>query len=194
MILIDNLEELKEHQLFKLNRDFEVILRKASIIAAVHTKNKFYNHYESAYNNLKFSRKTSLLKKFDLILITGNNPVDNLNNYRIDKVFNEEKKEGGSIPISEALLKNYIIYAKKMFDPYFTERSVNRIREFKEEICKLNKEKNQMKNLDFNKLVRVLTILSKGHARMALKNEINLDNVESVIRIYKNTLLNLDLI
>lgn len=194
MILIDNLEELKERQLFKLNRDFEVILRKASIIAAVHTKSKVFNHKKSVYYNLKFSRKNSLLEKFDLILITDSDPTGNLNNYRVDRKFNEEKKEEGSILISKDLLKKYIIYTKRRFDPYLTERAVNRIREFKEEMRRLNRKKNQIKKVNLNNLVRVLTMLSKAYARIALKNEINLDDLESIIRIYKNTLMNLDLI
>ena len=178
IILIDNLGELKEYKLSQLNRDFKQILRKSSIIAAVHTKYKTYDDKKSIYQNLQFPRKNFLLKKFDLVLIADSKPAGNTYYYRAIKD-NQFSKE---------VLRKYIKYAKNKFDPRFTKRAGNQIIKFQEEMVKINNI------LDIFKLTRVLTLLSKAYARIALKNTIELKDVQIIIRIYKQILINLDLI
>ncbi|MFW9876217.1 MAG: hypothetical protein ACFFG0_24205 [Candidatus Thorarchaeota archaeon] len=192
-VLIDNLEEIKEHKLNKLNQDFEEILKKSSVITAVHTIDNYYDHNLSVKNNIQFPRKNSLLKKFDLVLISDINSFDKVDNLRVFELLNERNKDE-PILITKNLLRKYIIYSKYKFDPCFTPKAGNRIIEFKEQMIKLNMEKNPTYKLNSGNLVRVLTMLSKAYARISLKNEIDINNIEIIIRIYKQTLKNLCLI
>ena len=178
IIIIDNLGYLKEYKLSDLNRDFKQTLRKSSIIAAVHTKDNTYNFTKSVYQNLQFPRKNALLKKFDLVLIADSKPAGNINYYRaiIDN------------QLSKDILRKYIKYAKNKFDPHLTKKAGNEIRNFQEEMVEINNV------LDVLKLTRVLTLLSKAYARIALKNTIELEDVQIVIKIYKQVLKNLNLI
>ena len=178
IILIDNLGYLKEYKLSDLNRDFQQILRKSSIIAAVHTKYKTYDDTKSVYQNLQFPRKNFLLKEFDLILVADSKPAGNTYYYRPVK----------DNQISKEMLRKYIKYAKNKFDPRLTKGAENEIRKFKEEMVKINSVLNTFK------LIRVLTLLSKAYARIALKNTIELKDVQIIIRIYKQVLKNLKVI
>jgi len=157
IILIDNLGELKEFKLSNLNRDFKQILRKSSIIAAVHTKYKTYDDKKSVYQNLQIPRKNFLLKKFDLVLIADSKPAGNTYYYRAIK----------DNQFSKDILRKYIKYAKNKFDPRFTERAETEIRKFQEEMVKINKI------LDIFKLTRVLTLLSKHMQGKLLKTQLN---------------------
>ena len=86
------------------------------------------------------------------------------------------------------MLRKYIKYAKNKFDPRLTKGAENEIRKFKEEMVKINSVLNTFK------LTRVLTLLSKAYARIALKNTIELKDVQIIIRIYKQVLKNLKVI
>ncbi len=193
MILIDNLEELKSDELSKLDKNFSRILAKSSILAAVHTKECQYNDKKSIYENLKFPRKNNLLKKFDIVLIAANNPYKNMINFEEKRLTKTEKKNNKFL-VFKNRLTNYMRYAKK-FDPMFSDKTIiDQIVKFKEEVIKLNIKKNQVGTINSHGVVRVLTMLSKAYARIALKNEINGNDVQKIISIYKKSLENLDLI
>ena len=114
-------------------------------------------------------------------MIADSKPVGNIYN----RVFKDNQ-------ISKEILSKYIKYAKNRFDPRFTEKSGNQINKFQEEMVKINKKKSR--KLDIVKLTRVLTLLSKAYARIALKNTIELKDVQIIIRIYKHVLKNLKVI
>ena len=177
-ILIDNLGYLKEHKLSELNRDFFQILKKSSIIAAVHTKDKTYDYAKSVFQNLQFPRKDYLLKKFDLVLIANSKPAGNTYYYRAIK----------DNQLSKDFLRKYIKYAKNKFDPRLTKKAGKEIRRFQEEMVEINNVLNVFK------LTRVLTLLSKAYARVALKNIIELEDVQIIIKIYKQVLKDLKVI
>lgn len=171
LILIDNLGELKPYRLSKLFKSYIEILRKSSIISALH----------------KDSSKSSLLKKFDIVLIADEDPVGEINTSKIE-VRNDTL-------FSKELLKKYILYIRKICAPPLTEEAVKYIIQFKKEMIKLNKKKlNFNKTIDSTNFVRILTILSKVYASMALKETVDLEDVQLITRIYRQSLINLDLI
>lgn len=185
--LIDNLEELKSYSLLKLNKNFIKILRKSSIISAVHTKYESYYDKNSVYKNVQFPSKNGLLEKFDIILVTTN---------KHDKTSMEMRKSqiGISSLLTKDLLRKYVIYAKKGYDPIPTKEAADQIIKFKEEMLRINKEKKKIRKINQQNLVRVLIMLSKAYARIALKNEITSKDFQKIIHIYKKSLTNLDII
>ena len=187
IILIDNLEELKSYRLLKLDKNFIKILRKSSIISAVHTKSERYCDKNSVYENVQFPSKKAILEKFDIILVTAN---------KHDKTSKEMRKSqiGISSLLTKDLLRKYLIYAKKGYDPIPTKEAGDHINKFKEEMLRINKEKKKIRKINQSNLVRVLIILCKAYARITLKNEITSKDVQKIIRIYKKSLTNLDLI
>lgn len=168
-------------------------MRKASIISAVHTKDRKYYEKMSVYENLQFPRKDNLLEKFDIVLVTTNKPNRKKNNYETLRMMRKEKIDIESL-FSKDLLRNYIIYAKNKYDPMFTKEAGDQINKFKEEMLRINKEKKKERRINQQNLIRVLTMLSKAYARIALKNEINIKDVQKIIGIYKKSLKSLDLI
>ena len=194
IVLIDNLEELKSYKLSNLDKNFRNILRKSSIIAAAHPKKDQYNDKKAVHDNLQFPRKNDLLRKFDIVLVSSNKPDRKIDNVEEINAIRTEKLNKNFL-ISKDLLRKYIIYAKRKYDPKFSEEKVSKqIIKFKEEVLSLNEKKNKIGEIDPNNLVRVLTMLCKAHARLALKNEINEKDVLEIIGIYKKSLINLDLI
>ena len=90
--------------------------------------------------------------------------------------------------LSKDTLRKYVKYAKNRFDPRLTKKAENEIRKFKEDMVEINSV------LDVLKLTKVLTLLSKAYARIALKNTIELEDVQIIIRIYKQVLKDLKII
>jgi len=187
IILIDNLEELKPYRLSKLNENFIKILRKSSIISAVHTKYKRYYDKNSVYENLRFPSKNALLEKFDIILVTTNKHHETSKEMRKSQI-------GISSLLTKDLLRKYIIYAKKGYDPMLTKEAVDQIIKFKEEMLRINKEKEKIRKINQQNLARVLTMLSRAYTRITLRNEITSKDVQKIIHIYKKSLTNLDLL
>jgi len=65
---------------------------------------------------------------------------------------------------------------------------------FKEEIIRLNNEKSKFNKINTGNLIRGIMTFSKAYARIALRKEITLKDVEKVLQIFRSSLLNLDLI
>lgn len=193
IILIDNIEELNPYRLSSLDKGFIKIMRKSSIISAVHTKCRSYYDKKSVYENLQFPRKNSLLSKFDIVLVASIRPDYKIENYEIDNTLKKEKIDNNPL-LTKILLRKYIMYAKKEYDPMFTKEAIGHLNKFKEAMQGINNEKKKKRKINQLNLIRVLTMLCKSYARIALKNEINVLDVQTIIRIYKNSLSNLDLI
>ncbi|MBY9016837.1 MAG: minichromosome maintenance protein MCM [Candidatus Lokiarchaeota archaeon] len=193
IVLIDNLEELKDSRLSSLNAEFTDILKKASIIAAVHSKDKQYNNKLSASDNLRFPRKRGLLRQFDLVLVANSKLTKN--SFVFESEENLYRGEKGNFQFTNEFLRKYIIYAKEEFEPMISNESLmNRIIEFKEEVVNLNKEKFLFGILEIGNLVRGIITLSKAHARIAFRDEIKEEDVEKVLKIYRSSLANVGLI
>lgn len=194
IILIDNLEELKNSKLYNLDARFTDILKKSSILAAVHSKDNRYNFKMSAYENLQFSRKNSLLSEFDLILVTNSKLKKQIIDFE-DKINKDLEEEDNSFHISNEFLRNFIIYAKKEYEPMILDEEVrDHIIMFKEEVIRLNNEKSKFNKINSGNLIRGIMTFSKAYARIALRKEIRLKDVKKVLQIFRNSLLNLDLI
>ena len=61
-------------------------------------------------------------------------------------------------------------------------------------MIRLNNEKNKINKINIGNLIRGIMTLCKAHARIALRKEIKVNDVEKVLQIYRRSLLNLDLI
>jgi len=193
ILLIDNLEELKESHLSSLNAEFTDILKKASIIAAVHSKDNQYNNKISASGNLRFPRKKGLLKQFDLVLVANSNLTKN--SFVFESEENSYREEEDNFQFTNEFLRKYILYAKEEYEPMISnEMLMNRIIEFKEEVIHHNKENYLVGILEIGNLVRGISTLCKAHARIALRNEIKAEDVEKVLKIYRRSLANVGLI
>lgn len=194
IILIDNIEEIKANKLADLEKNFTEILEKASIIAAVHSKDKKFSNKVPITRNLQFPKKSNLLGKFDLVLFSNIHFDDLTDDYIEKKLLNPT--EENNIPfMTNKFFRKYLSYSKKEFDPLFENDSVvNMIHEFKEEVVKLNSEKKSFKKIDPKNLIRVIMLLCKSYARISLRGDIIASDVQKVIQIYRKSLIYLDLI
>ncbi|MFW9969458.1 MAG: hypothetical protein ACFFDF_04600 [Candidatus Odinarchaeota archaeon] len=192
IVIIDNFEVVKYYKVKELDEDFKDILKESSIIAALNCNNVIHNKLNPLFENLQFPRKATLLDKFDLVYF-----MDCKSENDIQKIVDLNTKNNNLFEntpeLSLDLLRKYIRYAKAKYDPNFLEKGVKEeISIFKMKILKLNE--NKRKKINLNVIDRMIIILSKTYARIALKNEINVNDIQKILRIYKKTLKNLDLI
>ncbi len=194
IILIDNLEELKNYTLSDLDKNYKKILRKSSIVAAVHSRENQFNDDLSIYKSIQFPRKNTLLRKFDIVLYAPIKPNSQMKSFR-DEFLMRIEEENKDFLISNEILIKFMNYAKIKYDPMFKDEKVReQIVQFKNEVLELNEKKNLFRTIDPNNLIRVLFILCKAYARISLRNEITGKDVQNIITIYKKSLVNLEFI
>jgi replicative DNA helicase Mcm len=190
------LHEAMEQQTVSIAKAGIVATLKAqtAIIAAANPYSGRYDRYKTPTQNIRLP--PSLLSRFDLIFIVVDkpNPADDaqmaefiLKNSMIGLDETIEEYDSSIAPISGVLLKKYIKHAKRNYNPILSNEAKERIKEFYLELRgQYNSEDAIISILARN--LDALVRLSEAHAKMALRNKVNKEDVEEIINLFKRYL------
>ncbi|MFX0030794.1 MAG: hypothetical protein ACFE8B_16395, partial [Candidatus Hermodarchaeota archaeon] len=138
----------------------------------------------------------SLLSRFDLIFVVVDRPNPSedaqmaefiLKNSMIKPEENFEDLNEKFAPIPSDLLKKYIRHARRTYHPILSNEAKERIKEFYLELRNQYDSEDAIisilaRNLD------ALVRLSEAHAKMALRDIVNKEDVEEIIKLFKRYL------
>ncbi len=185
LIIIDNLEERKPYHIKYIEDVLSNRSMKSSIISAVRIEENKYNFKIPVVDNLKMSKKKSLIRNFDMIFILVNKPnklYDILEVEYILSIGNNDKED----IISQDLLKKYITYARNNYNPELSSLALIDINEFFNKIKALSRIQRDYYIND--RYLIILVSLSKAFAKMALRNKVLRGDVKEIIRLFNRYL------
>ncbi|MFX1453818.1 MAG: minichromosome maintenance protein MCM [Promethearchaeota archaeon] len=186
------LHEGMEQQTISINKaGINATLRsETAILGAANPRSGRYDHYKTPTENINL--KPPFMSRFDLIFVVLDKPNPEQdkklaefilqNAMRNDDEIVESYINNTSI-ISIELLKKYVEYAKKHCSPRLTKEASIKIRDFFLELRgKYNSDDAIVSIL--SRSLEGLVRLSEAYARMALKDKVELEDVEEILKLY----------
>ena len=190
------LHEAMEQQTVSIAKAGIVATLKAqtAIIAAANPHSGRYDRYKTPTQNIRLP--PSLLSRFDLIFVVVDRPNPSedaqmaefiLKNSMIKPEENFEDISESLAPIPAELLKKYIKYARRTCYPILTDEAKERIKSFYLDLRNQYDSEDAIisilaRNLD------ALVRLSEAHTKMALRDKVNKEDVEEIIKLFKRYL------
>ena len=190
------LHEAMEQQTVSIAKAGIVATLKAqtAIIAAANPHSGRYDRYKTPTQNIRLP--PSLLSRFDLIFIVVDRPNPSedaqmaefiLKNSMIKPEENFEDISESLAPIPGELLKKYIKHARRTCHPILTDEAKERIKSFYLDLRNQYDSEDAIisilaRNLD------ALVRLSEAHTKMALRDKVNKEYVEEIIKLFKRYL------
>lgn len=190
------LHEAMEQQTVSIAKAGIVATLKAqtAIIAAANPYSGRYDRYKTPTQNIRLP--PSLLSRFDLIFIVVDRPNPSedaqmaefiLKNSMIKPEENFEDISESLAPIPGELLKKYIKHARRTCHPILTDEAKERIKSFYLDLRNQYDSEDAIisilaRNLD------ALVRLSEAHTKMALRDKVNKEDVEEIIKLFKRYL------
>jgi len=129
LIIIDNLEEKKPYHIKHIEDVLSNRSMKSTIISAVRTKENKYNFKIPVVDNIKISKKKSLIRDFDIIFVLVNKPNKLNDILEVEHILSIGNNDEGDI-IPQDLLKKYITYARNNYNPVLSRLASIDIKEF----------------------------------------------------------------
>jgi replicative DNA helicase Mcm len=172
-----NMHEAMEQGTVTINKaGIHAILRaKASIISAANPALGRYDKAKSVFRNLG-DFPPSLFSRFDLIYTLFDNPDEEIDEQVVTHIMSADT-EAGLIP--DDLFKKYIIYSKKI-NPKLSEEAKDYLKKYFVRIRNASIMATQ-KDVPFTfRQFEALRRLTLAHARMLLKEEADMSDVEVV--------------
>ena len=167
---------------------------QTAIIAAANPRSGRYDRYKTPTQNIHLP--PSLLSRFDLIFVVIDrpDPADDaqmaefiLKSSMIGNGSKEEDQTDISAPIPGELLKKYIKYARRNYQPLLTDEAKERIKEYYLDLRgKYDSEDAIVSILARN--LDALVRLSEAYAKMALKDKVLKEDVEEIIKLFRRYL------
>ena len=176
---------------------------RTSILAAANPHLGRYNPWKTASDNIRLS--PPLLSRFDLIYVIIDKPDANTDrdiaNFILDlhmqaetlkSCESEEEMKESTIPtpqntIKGDLLKKYIHYAKKNCKPRLTPAASKKISDFYLKMRAQGGDDNAAIAMVARNLEGIIR-LSEAHAKMALKNTVDEDDVDAILVLVTKSL------
>ena len=190
------LHEAMEQQTVSIAKAGIVATLKAqtAIIAAANPHSGRYDRYKTPTQNIRLP--PSLLSRFDLIFVVVDRPNPSedaqmaefiLKNSMIKPEENFEDISESLAPIPGELLKKYIKHARRTCHPILTDEAKERIKSFYLDLRNQYDSEDAIisilaRNLD------ALVRLSEAHTKMALRDKVNKEDVEEIIKLFKRYL------
>ena len=176
---------------------------RTSILAAANPHLGRYNPWKTASDNIRLS--PPLLSRFDLIFVVIDKPdaqTDrDIANFILDlhmqaeslkSCESEENKEDATIPVPKDiirgdLLKKYIHYARKTCKPRLTPAASKKISDFYLKMRAQGGDENAAIAMVARNLEGIIR-LSEAHAKMALKDTVDEEDVEAILELVMRSL------
>ncbi|TXT59336.1 MAG: hypothetical protein BAJALOKI2v1_220009 [Promethearchaeota archaeon] len=168
---------------------------ETAIIAAANPHSGRYDIYKTPTQNIRLP--PSLLSRFDLIFVVVDRPNKADDAQMAEFILQtamrdpeevvEDSDDEKIAPISGDILKKYIKHAKRTCHPIITQEAKERIKDFYLELRGEYDSEDAIvsilaRNLD------ALVRLSEAYAKMALRNKVQKDDVEAIIKLFKRYL------
>jgi replicative DNA helicase Mcm len=168
---------------------------ETAIIAAANPHSGRYDIYKTPTQNIRLP--PSLLSRFDLIFVVVDRPNKADDAQMAEFILQtamrdpeevvEDSDDEKIAPIPGDILKKYIKHAKRTCHPIITQEAKERIKEFYLELRGEYDSEDAIvsilaRNLD------ALVRLSEAYAKMALRNKVQKDDVEAIIKLFKRYL------
>jgi replicative DNA helicase Mcm len=190
------IHEAMEQQMISISKAGIVanLNSRTSIIAAANPKLGRYDDNLTVAENINL--QPTILSRFDLIFILKDKPNEKEDGMIADHIIRlhmpQDKlppgEESYEAPIDASLLKKYIRYARTECEPQMTSEASQKIREF---YIKLRKSAEGDKAAPIPIVARTLEgliRLSEAHAKMALRKEVLVQDVEVIVALQEKSM------
>ncbi|MHA1378490.1 MAG: LAGLIDADG family homing endonuclease [Candidatus Helarchaeota archaeon] len=159
---------------------------RTSILAAANPTYGRYDDYKTVAENIK-KLPVSILSRFDLIFILKDIPDAEKDARLAEHILglHQEINPKSTPEIPSDLLNKYIRYARKNIRPVLQPDAQKRINDFYLEMRAATTDANNSAIAISSRQLEGLVRLSEARARMALRNEVTLEDAENAIRIMK---------
>ncbi|MFX0136400.1 MAG: LAGLIDADG family homing endonuclease, partial [Candidatus Hodarchaeota archaeon] len=156
---------------------------RTSILAAANPTYGRYDDYKNVAENIK-KLPVSILSRFDLIFILRDIPDAEKDAKLAEHILelHQDINPKSTPEIPSELLNKYIRYARKNVKPILQPAAQKRINDFYLEMRGAGDSENSPIAISSRQLEGLIR-LAEAHARMALRNDVNLEDAESAIRI-----------
>ncbi len=197
---IDEIDKMRDEDRSAIHEAMEqqtVSIAKAGIVARLNARTTVI-----AAGNPRFGRylpnrtlaeninlPIPILSRFDLIFILRDQPnpeQDRRLAAYVLRVHRESEKIKPEIP--PELLRKYISYARRYVRPRLTPEAAKLLEDFYVEMRRVSAENPDMPVAITTRQLEALTRLAEAHARMALKEEVTVEDAEAAIRLMKTFL------
>ena len=197
---IDEIDKMRDEDRVAIHEAMEqqtVSIAKAGIIAKLNARTTVI-----AAGNPKFGRylpnrtladninlPVTILSRFDLIFILRDQPNPE-EDRRLARHVLEVHREAEKVrpEIDPDLLKKYISYARRYIRPRLTPEASKLIEDFYVEMRRMSMENPEGAIAITARQLEALIRLAEAHAKMALKNEVTIEDAEAAIRLMKTFL------
>ena len=159
---------------------------RTAIVAAANPRFGRYEDNRPPTENINLP--PTILSRFDLIFVVRDEPRESRDREMARHILELRRGhivEQAKPPIPMDLLRKYISYAKQHVHPTLTDEAMERIEEY---YLKLRRESDESAIAITPRYLEALVRLSEAQARMALKDEVNIDHVEAAIVLLQRSL------
>lgn len=198
---VDEIDKMRSEDRVAMHEAMEqqtVSIAKAGIVATLNARTailaaanpalgRFVEQKSIAENvNLPIT----ILSRFDLIFTIRDKPDPRLDEQMSDHIMKLHQTRGyvGSPPIPPDLLKKYVSYARKNTNPRLTLEAAERIRKFYLEMRSLGRESEAATIPITPRQLEALVRMAEARAKMALREEVTVDDAEAAIRLMRYVL------
>jgi replicative DNA helicase Mcm len=161
---------------------------RSSILAAANPTLGRYNPYQTIAQNMTLP--ITILSRFDLIFVLRDTPDVEKDNRMAEHILNLHRAAGTGVisSIDQALLKKYISYSKRL-KPVITESVIERFRDFYVKMRTASVEGGEASAVSITaRQLESLVRLAEARARSELRDEVTVEDVESVINLMQRSL------
>ena len=197
---IDEIDKMREEDRSAIHEAMEqqtVSIAKAGIVAKLNARTTVI-----AAGNPKFGRylpnrtladninlPPTILSRFDLIFILRDTPNPEEDRKLARHVLHAHRETEAIKPeIDPQLLRKYISYARRYVKPRLTPEAAKMIEDFFVEMRRLSSENPEGPISITARQLEALIRLAEAHARIALRNEVTVEDAEAAIRLMKTFL------
>ncbi|MEM1722733.1 MAG: minichromosome maintenance protein MCM [Candidatus Jordarchaeales archaeon] len=197
---IDEMDKMREQDRVALHEAMEsgmLSIAKGGIVATLNARTSIlaaanpalgrYNPYRPPSEN--FSLPPTILSRFDLIFVMIDKPAREHDEKMADHILHLHREHSSEEPppIPPDLLRKYIAYARKNVKPRLSQEAVKKLREFYLEMRSKGEQPDAPVPITARQL-EALVRLSEARAKMALRDEVTVEDAEAAIRLMKTSL------
>ncbi len=160
---------------------------RTSILAAANPYRGRYNIHATPAENIRLP--VTILSRFDLLFAITDRPDAEHDREIAEHILKLHEKRDTAIeaPIDPQLLRKYIAYAKNRVFPKLTSDAGDKLQEFYLRMRKTGEEINSPVPITARQL-EALVRISEARAKMALRDEVSIEDAEAAIRLVRYSL------
>jgi replicative DNA helicase Mcm len=160
---------------------------RCSILAAANPTLGRYNPYQTIAQNITLP--VTILSRFDIIFVLRDTPNNQLDNQIAGHILGLHRNlTGTSAPLNIQLMRKYISYAKTI-KPRLTDQVIERFQDYYVQMRNASLERGEAAAVAITaRQLESLVRLGEARARAHLRNEVTIEDAESVINLMQRSL------